>query len=85
MARVKVFGTGVCPICDKTKKLLDKWKIPFDEMRIDLNREALQEFASVTNGARMVPQITIDNKWIGGFSELTELHMEDALDELVEE
>ncbi len=85
MARVKVYGTGVCPICEKTKKLLDKWKIPFDEMRIDLDRGALQEFASVTNGARMVPQITIDNKWIGGFSELTELHMEDALDELVEE
>lgn len=85
MARVKVYGTGVCPICDKTKKLLDKWKIPFDEMRIDLDKEALQEFTSVTNGARMVPQITIDNKWIGGFSELTELHMEDALDELVEE
>ncbi|MEE8427881.1 MAG: glutaredoxin domain-containing protein [Gammaproteobacteria bacterium] len=85
MARVKVYGTGVCPICDKTKKLLAKWKIPFDEIRIDLDREALREFASVTNGARMVPQITIDNKWIGGFSELTELHMEDALDELVED
>ncbi|MEE8343352.1 MAG: glutaredoxin domain-containing protein [Gammaproteobacteria bacterium] len=85
MARVKVYGTGVCPICDKTKKLLDKWKIPFDEMRIDLDKEARQEFASVTNGARMVPQITIDNKWIGGFTELTELHMDDALDELVED
>lgn len=85
MARVKVYGTGICPICDKTKKLLEKWKIPFDEMRIDLDKEALQEFASVTNGARMVPQITIDNKWIGGFSELTELHMDDALDELVED
>ena len=84
MARVKIYGTGICPICDRAKKLLDKWKIPFDEIRIDLDREALQEFASVTNGARMVPQITIDNKWIGGFTELTELHMEDALNELME-
>lgn len=85
MARVKVYSTGICPICAKTRKLLSKWKIPFDEVRIDLDWEALREFSEVTNGARMVPQITIDNKWIGGFSELTELHMEDALDGLVEE
>jgi len=31
-----------------------------------------------------VPQIAIDGKWIGGFSELTEMHMEDELDHLVE-
>ncbi len=30
-----------------------------------------------TNNARNVPQITIDGKWIGGFSELTMLHMDD--------
>lgn len=37
-----------------------------------------------TSGARTVPQITIDGKWIGGFSELTMMHMDDELDELVE-
>ena len=37
----------------------------------------------VTNHARMVPQITIDGKWIGGFTELTEMHMEDELDDLM--
>jgi glutaredoxin 3 len=31
-----------------------------------------------------VPQILIDGKCIGGFTELTELHMEGGLDELVE-
>ena len=84
MARVKIYGTGICPICEKTKQLLGKWKIPFDEVRIDLDKGSLQEFITVTNGARTVPQITIDQKWIGGFSDLTELHMENALDELVE-
>jgi len=84
MARVKIYSTGRCPICDKTKKLLQKWSIPFDEVRIDLSREALQEFSVVTNNARMVPQISIDDNWIGGFSDLTELHMDNALDELVE-
>jgi glutaredoxin 3 len=66
----------------KTK--LDQWDIPFDEVRIDTDPAAMKEFATVTNGARTVPQIVIDGKAIGGFSELTELHMDGELDELME-
>lgn len=84
MARVKVYSTGICPICDKTKQLLTKWAIPYEEVRLDLDRSALREFTEFTNGARTVPQITIDDKWIGSFMELTELHMEGELDALVE-
>ena len=84
MARVKVFSTGICPICEKTKSLLGKWGIPYDDVRIDIDTAARREFTRITNGARTVPQIAIDGKWIGGFTELTELHMEDKLDDLVE-
>ncbi len=84
MARVKVYSTGTCPLCQKTKTLLQKWNIPYDEIRIDTDRVTLAEFARVTNDARTVPQILIDDKCIGGFTELTELHMEGGLDELAE-
>src|SRR5210317_2249082 len=84
MSRVKVYSTGVCPICDKAKTLLCKWQIPFEEIRIDIDQAARREFVEVTNGARTVPQIVIDGECIGGFSELTELHMEDKLDHLVQ-
>lgn len=83
MARLKVYSTGICPICDKTKSLLVKWGIPYEEVRVDQNPTGLREFSQITNGARTVPQITIDGKWIGGFTELTELHMEDELDDLM--
>ena len=83
MARVKIYSTGICPICEQTKKLLTKWNIDYDEARIDLDREQLKEMLEVSNHARMVPQLTIDGKWIGGFTELTEMHMEDELDELM--
>ena len=83
MSRVKIYSTGTCPICEQTKKLLTKWNISYDEARIDLDREQLKEMLEVTNHARMVPQITIDEKWIGGFTELTEMHMEDELDDLM--
>lgn len=84
MARVKIYSTGRCPICEKAKNCLTKWNIPFEELRVDQNRMALQEMLRVSNNARTVPQIVVDDKHIGGFSELTELHMDGVLDDLVE-
>jgi glutaredoxin 3 len=82
MARVKIFSTGICPICDNTKNLLNKWGIEYEEARVDLDRSELKQMLEVTNGARTVPQIMIDGKWIGGFTDLTELHMDGELDRL---
>lgn len=84
VTRVTVYSTGTCPICVKAKALLDKWGIGYQEVRIDTAQEALREFSRVTQGARTVPQIVIDGKCIGGFSELTELHMEGELDDLMQ-
>lgn len=84
MARVKVYSTATCPICDKTKTVLTKWGVPYKEIRVDQDQAGLKEMLQVSNNARTVPQITIDDKWIGGFSELTELHMDGDLDELIE-
>ena len=84
MARVKIYSTASCPFCDKAKQLLTKWNIPYDEAMIDSSMAARREFSVVTKGARTVPQIVIDGVCIGGFTELTELHMDDKLDHLVE-
>jgi glutaredoxin 3 len=85
MERVTIYSTGRCPICEKTKHLLTKWGIRYREVRVDRDRAGLIEMSRLTNGARTVPQISIDGKWIGSFMELTELHMENKLDDLVEE
>jgi glutaredoxin 3 len=85
MARVKIFSTGTCPFCEKAKNLLTRLNILYEEVRIDQNPAALKDFSRITKGARTVPQIIIDGKCIGGFVELTELHMDDKLDELMEE
>lgn len=84
MARIKIYSTGTCPICDKTKSLLQKWNIAYEEARVDLDRAQLKLMLQQTDGARSVPQILIDDEWIGGFSDLTELHMEGKLDELMQ-
>ncbi len=84
MQRVKIYSTARCTICTRAKTMLDKWAIPYDEIRIDANAAAMREFAEVTRGARTVPQIFIDDRLVGGFSELTELHMDGELDELMQ-
>jgi glutaredoxin 3 len=83
MNKVKVYSTGTCPICVKAKAFLTRQGIGYDEVRIDTDRAAMQEFIVVTNSARTVPQIVVDGKCIGGFTELTELHMDGGLDHLL--
>ncbi len=63
--------------------MLSKWNIDYSEVRIDTDERALEAFRKATQGARTVPQILIDDNLIGGFSELTELHMDGELDQLM--
>ena len=84
MSRVTVYSAANCSFCIRAKTMLEKWDIEYDEKRIDQDQAVMREFAEVTNGARTVPQIVIDGKPIGGFTELTELHMDGELDELMQ-
>ena len=84
MARVTVYSTANCAFCSRAKTMLEKWEIDYDEVRIDTDREAMKAFVEATNGARTVPQIVIDVRPIGGYDELTELHMDGELDDLMQ-
>jgi glutaredoxin 3 len=70
-------------MCTRAKGLFKKWNIAFEEVCVDTDRAGLIEMSKVTNGARTVPQITINGKWIGSLTELTELHMDGELDALM--
>ena len=84
MSRVTVYSSAHCAFCTRAKIMLEKWNIDYDEVRIDGDSDAMKQFVEVTNGAHTVPQIMIDGKPIGGFTELTELHMDGELDELMQ-
>jgi glutaredoxin len=64
-----VWSKNQCPYCDQAKALLKLKGIQFEERNIqkDYTREQLLE--AVPN-ARTVPQIFLDDKLIGGFTEL---------------
>ena len=83
MAPVKVYSTGSCMYCVKAKNMLEKWQIEYEETRIDQDQAAMREFIEATNGARSVPQIFVEGKLIGGFTDLVDLHMDGELDHLM--
>lgn len=67
--RAIVWSKYNCPFCDQAKNLLELKGIEFEEKKIGdgYTREDLSE--AVPN-ARTVPQIFLDGKLIGGFTEL---------------
>lgn len=69
MSKAIVWSKDACPFCDQAKGLLKMKGVEFEERNInkDFTREQLLE--AVPN-ARTVPQIFLDDKLIGGFSEL---------------
>lgn len=83
MAPIKVYSSGNCLFCMKAKSMLEKWKIDYEETRIDLDQTAMREFVEATNGARTVPQILVEGKLIGGYTDLVDLHMDGELDHLM--
>jgi len=64
-----VWSKDQCPYCDQAKALLTQQGVPFEERKIGdgYTREELLEAVPT---ARTVPQIIINGKSIGGFTEL---------------
>ena len=60
-----------CPYCDQAKALLKNKGIPFEEKKIG-DGYTKEELLEAVPTARTVPQIFLDDKLIGGFTELNE-------------
>ena len=64
-----VWSKNQCPFCEQAKGLLKMKGIAFEERKIgaEYTREQLLEAVPT---ARTVPQIFLDNEYVGGFQEL---------------
>ena len=79
MKDIKIYTTEFCWFCHQAKILLERLKLPFEEIKLDQNQELRRRLADENNGFRTVPMIFIDNTFIGGFTELTKLYKEGKL------
>ena len=83
MAEVTIYSTTVCPYCIRAKQLLERKGVAYKE--INLSNEAPEvrvELMQRTNH-RTVPQIFINDLFIGGYDQLIELDGEGKLDQLL--
>lgn len=86
MAKVVTYTVDYCPFCIKAKKLFNEKGIEFEDHDITMNetegRAKLGEMTGI-EGRVSVPQIFIDGKHIGGYSDLKQLNESGKLDEML--
>ena len=80
MARVRVYSTRWCGYCVRAKALLEARGIEYEEVSLDADPAFRQKLFDLT-GAWTVPQIVIDDRPIGGYTELWRLDREGRLAE----
>jgi glutaredoxin len=66
-----IYSKYHCSFCDQAKKLLNAKGIEFEERKIG-DGWTKEELLEAVPNARTVPQIFLDDKLIGGFTELKE-------------
>jgi glutaredoxin 3 len=81
MARIQMYTTAWCGYCVRAKALLEDRGLEYEEVRLDDDpgfRAKLLELS----GRWTVPQIFIDGRPIGGYTELWQLDRDGRLEQL---
>ncbi|MFW2077783.1 glutaredoxin 3 [Acinetobacter sp. ULE_I010] len=82
-AEVKVYSTTFCPYCVRAKSLLERKSIAFTEINLDQEAPEVKVELMQKTKQRTVPQIFINDQFIGGFDQLYALEKAGKLDELI--
>jgi len=69
MSKAIVWSKDACPFCVQAKALLEAKGIEYEERNINKDYTKEQLLESVPT-ARTLPQIFLDDEYIGGFTEL---------------
>lgn len=82
-AHVMMYGTAVCPYCDRAEALLKaRGVLTIEKVMVDLEPARRDEMVART-GRRTVPQIFIGETHIGGFDDLSALDRDGKLTPLL--
>jgi glutaredoxin 3 len=81
MARIQVYTTAWCGYCERAKALLKQRGLDYEEVRVDEEPDFRARLQEMTGGWT-VPQILIDGKPIGGYTELWQLDRSGGLEQI---
>ncbi len=83
MNKIEIYTSQTCPYCIKAKKLLKTLGLEYQETDVTDNfDEMAQDIEKRFNKKIMtIPQIVINDKYVGGFDDLNELYKSNKLNE----
>ena len=78
-----MYTTSWCGYCVRAKSLLDARGLPYEEIHLDDDDPSFRETLFDLTGGWTVPQILIDGRPIGAYTELWRLDRDGRLAELL--
>ena len=79
---IKIYTANYCPYCEKAILLLFRKGVDFEVCDATDNK-VLRESLTAETGCKTVPQIFVNDKFIGGFSDLSQLDNSGDLDNIL--
>ena len=83
MVKIEIYTTRHCSYCIRAKNLLAQKGASFQEIAVDDDDAKHQEMLKRSGGKQTVPQIFINDRWVGGFDDLWALEQRKELDRLL--
>jgi glutaredoxin 3 len=83
MKEVKIYTTSYCPYCDSAKRLFSQLNIKYSEISLEGNDELRDRLSRDNGGWRTVPMIFVGDQFVGGYTDVAQLHRDGKLQPLI--
>ena len=83
IVKVEIYTAMACPFCKRAIKLLSAKNISFEEIDVTLSSAKREAMRNRTNGRTTVPQVFINDNYIGGCEDLLRVDQAGDLDKLL--
>lgn len=78
-----MYCTRFCPYCIMAARLLEKKNQQIEKIYVDNEPQLRDHMRTISHGRNTVPQIFIDGRHVGGYSDIAMLEHRDELDPLL--
>ena len=82
MPKIEIYTKQLCPYCVRAKALLQKKGAAYVEIDVEGNDD-LRVWLAEASGQKTVPQIFVDGRPLGGFSDIDALDRQGKLDPIL--
>ncbi len=82
MPKIEIYTKRQCPFCVRAKALLDRKGVAYQEIDAE-GDDAIGAWLAEATGQRTVPQVFVDGRSLGGFSDIDALDRAGKLDPIL--